>query len=161
MRTLSSADIQAMNASSTGAVYHCLITISHPTMPIPITITSDAIPTVSNGVAFVPIPFQYQIPDDRSDQVPVGKIQLDNIDLAIINWVRSIGNMPATVLMQIVMGSSPDTIEAEWEMTLRNVNYDVMTVGGDLRFDEILDEPYPGDTVSPATLPAVFLMGAT
>jgi hypothetical protein len=160
MRTLSSANIQAMNASSTGAIYHCLITISHPTLPTPIRITSDAKPTVSNTFTFLPLPFIYQIPDDRSDQVPVGKIQFDNVDLTMIDWVRSIGNVPPIVLMQIVMGSSPDSIDVEWEMTLRNVNYDVMSVGGDLRFDEILDEPYPGDTVNPATLPAVFLMGA-
>jgi hypothetical protein len=159
MRTLSSADIQAMNAQSTSAVYHCLITISHPTSAS-ITITSDAKQTVSNGVTFLPLPFVYQVPDDRSDQTPVGKIQIDNVDLAMINWVRSIGNVPAKVLMQIVMGSTPDNIDVEWETTLRNINYDVNSVSGDLRFDEILDEPYPGDTVNPATLPAVFLMGA-
>jgi len=128
---------------------------------MPMRVTSDNKVTVSNGSAFVPLPFIYQVPDDRSDQLPVGKLQICNIDLSIINWVRSIGNDPATVLMQIVMGSTADHIEVEWEMTLRAVTYDDMTVGGDLRFDEILDAPYPGDLVTPATLPGVFLIGET
>jgi hypothetical protein len=33
-----------------------------------------------------------------------------------------------------------------------------MTVTGNLGFEEILIEPFPGDVVSPATMPAVFLV---
>jgi len=158
VRTLSSADIQAANASSTGEIYHLLITISHPNMPLPITVTSDAKVTVSNGVAFVPVPFVCQLPDDRSDQLPVGKLSIDNTDLAIIKAIRSIGTVPASVLLQVVLGSSPDAIEIEWELTMRNVNWDVNQISMDLRFDEFLDEPYPGDQVTPSTVPAVFLI---
>ncbi len=161
MRTLSSADIQAMNAAQTGQAYLCLITISHPALPTPITVTSDAVPTVSNGETFAPFPFMFQIPDDRSDQLPVGKLTIDNIDLSIITALRMIGNVPATCLMQIVLGSSPSTIEAQWTMNIRNVNWDASQVTMDLRFDEILDEPFPGDLVTPSTLPAVFAIGAT
>jgi len=158
MRTLSSADIQAMNAEETGQAYLCLITISHPNLPLPIAVTSDAVPTVSNGTTFVPFPFLFQIPDDRSDQLPVAKLQIDNIDLSIITAIRSVGNLPLTVLMQIVLASAPNTIEAQWSMTMRNVNWDAMTVTMDLRFDEILDEPFPGDLVTPSTLPGVFMI---
>ena len=158
MRTLSSADIQAMNASETGQAYLCLIKISHPNLPLPITVTSDAVPTVSNGVTFVPFPFVFQIPDDRADQLPIAKLQIDNTDLSIINAIRSVGNVPLTVQMQIVLAATPNTIEAQWTMNMRNVNWDAAQVTMDLRFDEILDEPFPGDLVTPSTLPAVFLV---
>jgi hypothetical protein len=158
MRTLSSADIQAMNAQETGDSYHCLITISHPNLPAPIALTSDAVPTVSNGVTFVPFPFLFQIPDDRSDQLPIAKLQIDNTELAILQAIRSVGNAYPTVLMQIVLGSDPDTIEAEWTMTMRNVVWDMNQITMDLRFDQILDEPFPGDLVTPSTIPGVFLM---
>jgi len=158
VRTLSSADIQAMNASETGQAYLCLIKISHPNLPLPITVTSDAVPTVSNGVTFVPFPFVFQIPDDRADQLPIAKLQIDNTDLSIINAIRSVGNVPLTVQMQIVLAATPNTIEAQWTMNMRNVNWDAAQVTMDLRFDEILDEPFPGDLVTPSTLPAVFLV---
>lgn len=158
MRTLSSADIQAMNAAQTGQAYLCLITISHPALATPIRLTSDAVATVSNGETFVQFPFMFQIPDDRSDQLPVGKLTIDNIDLSIITALRSIGNVPAQCLMQIILASTPDTIEVQWTMNIRNVNWEAPQVTMDLRFDEILDEPFPGDLVTPSTLPAVFLI---
>jgi len=158
MRTLSSADIQAMNAQETAQAYLCLITIAHPNLPTPIAVTSDAVATVSNGVTFNPFPFLFQVPDDRSDQLPVAKLQIDNIDLSVITAIRSVGNVPPTVTMQIILASSPNDIEAQWTMSMRNVNWDEMTVSMDLRFDEILDEPFPGDLVTPATLPAVFMI---
>jgi hypothetical protein len=166
MRTLSSTALQAMFAEETGQAYLVLITISHPKLALPLTLTSDAVATVSNSgvvggpnITFIPCPFQFSIPDDQSDQLPVANLSLDNIDLAVINAVRSLGNVPATVLMQVVMASTPNTIEAQWTMTMRNVEYDAFTVSADLRFDELLDEPFPGDLVTPATLPGVFLIG--
>jgi hypothetical protein len=39
------------------------------------------------------------------------------------------------------------------------VQYDAITVTGNLGFEEILMEPFPGDAVaSPATMPAVFFV---
>jgi hypothetical protein len=161
VRSLSSTALQAMFAQETGQAYLVLITISHPNIALPLTLTSDSVPTVSNSVSFIPCPFVFSIPDDRDDQLPVANLFLDNIDLSIVTAIRSLGTVPATVLMQVVMASTPNTIEAQWSMTMRNVQYDSSSVSADLRFDEILDEPFPGDLVTPATLPGVFLMGAT
>ena len=150
-----------MFAEETGQAYLVLITISHPNIALPLTLTSDSVATVSNGVSFISCPFVFSIPDDQEDQLPVANLSLDNIDLSIVTAIRSLGTVPATVLMQVVMASTPNAIEAQWTVTMRNVEYDSSTVSADLRFDEILDEPFPGDLVTPATLPGVFLIGVT
>ncbi len=150
--------MQEANAQEGAIPIHCLITISHPNLATPITVTSDAIATVSNGVTFNPFPFVYQTPDDRSDQVSGAKLQVDNTDLSISTALHLCGNLAPDVLMQIVMGSTPNTIEAQWALKMRTAPFDVNSISMGLRFDEILDEPYPGDTVNPATLPAVSLM---
>ena len=68
------------------------------------------------------------------------------------------GTAPAGILIEVVTSATPDNVEfASGELTLRNVNYDAMTVSGTLTFEAILAEPFPGDLVTPATIPGVFL----
>jgi len=143
-------------AQETGEVFLVLLEIDHPSLTTPIRVTSDAAFTVSGGNTFLPFPFQFTFPDDQTDQIPIAKLTIDNIDLSIITAIRSMGNTPATVVMYMVLASTPNVVENTIAMTMRNVNYDALTVTCDLRFEEILDEPYPGDQVTPATIPGVF-----
>ncbi|MBE3602679.1 DUF1833 family protein [bacterium] len=159
MRTLSSQALQALYAQETATAFHLLITISHPTLAQPFTLTSDSIPTVSNGVTFNPFPFEISLPDDDPEKIPEAKLTIDAVDLSIIDAVRGFGTVPATITIQVVTSVTPSVVELEvGPLTLRDVTYDALTVQGAMRFEEILNEPFPGDLVSPATIPGVFLL---
>jgi hypothetical protein len=60
------------------------------------------------------------------------------------------------VLIEVVTSVTPDVVEAAFPLVLRDVTYDSMTVSGRLGYEEILAEPFPPLTVTPATLPGVF-----
>lgn len=159
MRTLSPGALQAMLASETGNVFIMLLTISHPTLAQPICVCSDAVPTVSNGVNYQPFPFQLGFPSDRADQIPQCSLTIDNVDRSIVTAIRNMGIVPPTLEIQLVTSETPDTVEAAIApLTLRNITYDALTVTGTLSFEQILAEPFPGDLVTPATLPGVFAM---
>ena len=157
MRTLSSTALQAIYAQETGTAFLILLTISHATLPAPIQVTSDGVKTVSRGMTFAPFPFLISIPDDEDQKLPQAQITIDNVDRSIVSAVRNMGTTPATILIELVTSHAPDTVEfSSGALTLRDIHYDALSVTGRLSFDPIMAEPFPGDLVTPATIPGVF-----
>jgi Domain of unknown function (DUF1833) len=156
MRSFSSAALQAMLAQETGQAFIVLLTLDHPTLEAPLRVTSDAVNTISGGETFVQFPFTIGFPDDRADQVTQTSLTIDAVDRSVVAAIRSIGNLAPTVKFQIVLAATPDTVEVEWTMTMRDVTYDEMQVTGRLSFEEIMIEPFPVDLVTPGTLPGAF-----
>jgi hypothetical protein len=157
-RTLSSVALQAIYTQETGTAFIVLLTISHPSLNGPIRVTSDAVQTISRSNTFLPFPFLITIPDDEQEKLPQASISIDNVDRSIVSAVRSMGTSPAGILIELVTSIAPDTVEfSSGELTLRDVHYDALTVTGTLSFEAILAEPFPGDLVTPATMPGVFL----
>ena len=158
-RTLSSIALQGVYSQQTGTAYIVLLTLSHPTLPVPIRVTSDAVNTVSGGNTFIPYPFLITLPTDDDVQPARAALTIDNVDRAIITSLRNIGTTPATLLIEIVTSNTPDTVEfSSGNLTLRDVQGDAVSVTGVLGFEEILAEGFPGDSVSPLTVPGVFVM---
>lgn len=158
-RTLSSIALQGIYSQETGTAYIVLLTISHPTLPVPIRVTSDAVATVSQGATFIPYPFLLTLPTDDDLQPARARLTIDNVDRAIIVSLRNIGTTPATLLIEIVTSNTPDTVEfSSGNLTLRNVEGDAVSVTGELGCEEILAEGFPGDSVSPLTVPGVFVI---
>lgn len=158
-RVLSSAALQAAYAQQTADGFLILIHISHPALSSDIYVTSDIVPTVSQGITYAPFPFDVTLPDDDPDKPPTASLTIDAIDRSIIAAIRSMGVTPATLTIDIVTMSTPDVVEmTSGAMTLRNVTYDALTVTGQMSYEEILQEPFPGDDVSPLTLPGVYLV---
>lgn len=84
---------------------------------------------------------------------------IDNVDRAIITSLRNIGVTPASLLIEIVTSNMPDTVEFSLgNLTLRNVQGDAISITGVLGFEQILGEGFPGDSVSPLTVPGVFVI---
>jgi Domain of unknown function (DUF1833) len=158
-RVLSSAALAALNAQETSQVVVVLLTISHASLPGPICVCSDSRPVTSNGQVFLSVPFALTLPDDREDQIPHATLVIDNCDRTVVAAIRSIGNVPATLKIQIVLASTPDTIEVEYPpLTMRQVVYDALSVSAQLAFEDVLNEGFPGDLVTPATVPGAFVV---
>jgi len=105
---------------------------------------------------YVAYPFDIHLPDDPERGVSVGKLVIDNIAREIVQAVRSITTAP-TLNVKVVLGSDPDTVEAEFTgFELVNVDYDVMTVAGDIGLQSFANEPFPGDSFLPSKFPGLF-----
>lgn len=154
--TLSTPAKTAAYAQETGEVFIALITISHPSMVVPIRVSSDGVNTVSRGNTFIAFPFEYLPPAMGAGKEPRARLRIDNVDQEIMIKIRSIDTAP-TVLVEVVLSSSLDTVETSFpDFELRNVEWDALVVEGDLTLESFLDEPYPAVVFSPATFPGIF-----
>ena len=155
-RTLSVTARAAANSEDTSEVFLTLLTIDHDSLAAPIRVSSDSVDTVSNGNTFIAFPFNLALPDDTDNASPRARLTIDNIDRTIVEAVRSI-NTAATVLIQIVLASDPDTVEISFiDFKLTNITYDDIVVTGDLTVENFTAEPFPSATFSPSLFPGIY-----
>jgi len=155
-RTLSAAARNAIFASQTAEAFLVLLTLDHPTWGAPVRVTSDAVDTASRGYTYKPFPFLVSLPEERDDALARVRLTIDNVDRSIIAALRPLTS-PPTVTLEVVLASSPDTLEAgPFDFTLRNVEYDALTITGDLMFEDVLNEPFPAGSFTPASYPGLF-----
>ena len=132
-----------------------LLTIDHDDLDAPHRLVNDRAGVTSGGEVFTAFNFELQPPSKYGDAPPHAQITIDNVSREIGQSLRSVAT-PATVTLQIVRRSDPDTIEAEWTgLRLVNVSIDALQVTGDLLFEDLVREPYPGRTFSPAEFPGL------
>jgi len=159
---------QAAYAQETGRTIIALITITHSSISEPIRICTNPTErlatyedeivygTVSNGENYIYLPLSLQVPSDTDEGPGNMTIEFDNIHRAYTEAIRSIFT-PPTVTVDLVLDSTPDTVEVSWpEFLLTNVTYNSLTIQGTLEL-EILDrEPFPAGTFNPTSFPGLF-----
>ncbi len=156
-------------ASETGRVPIMLITFSHADMLEPIRISTDptqrivetdtviAYGTVSRGNTFVFLPLRLKLPDDTDSGPGEMQIELDNVDRAMTEAIRSIFS-PINVKVEIVMDNAPNVVDLEWpEYVLTSIQYNATTITGTMLLENLVREPFPGLMFSPSTAPGVFI----
>lgn len=155
-RSLSSTALRAVFAQETGEAFITLLTLTHPTFGLPIRVCDDGQDLVSAGQTYQQFPFNLTMPEDTDEAPPTLQLSIDNVDCTIVNAVRSVSGDPIEVVMEIVMASSPDVIEAgPLRFLLRDVEYTVDVVTGTLAYEDILNEPYPDESFNPADYPGL------
>lgn len=155
-RNISTAGMQAVNASETDAAFLILVTIDHAGFSEPLRVSSDAVDTISRGQTFTAFPFEISLPDDSDDRTPRARLSIDNIDRSIVQAIRSI-DTPPSVLIEIVRSADLDTVEAAFpDFKMREIEYNALVVEGALTIEELEAEPYPSRIFSPADFPGLF-----
>jgi len=140
----------------TGEAFLVLLTIDHDDLTAPIRVVNNHENITSNGNEFIAFPFEIELPGAGGDSLPEVTLRIDNVDRQIVQAIRSISG-PPTVTLEVIMASTPNTIEAgPYEFTLRDATYDALTVEGRLQFQDILNEPYPADSFGPSGFQGLF-----
>lgn len=151
---LSSAAIASMHAEDTDEVWLVLLTISHDDLDAPIRVVNNTEDIVSDGLTYIALPFELELPD-QGERPGEARIRIDNVNRAIVEAVRTI-QAPPNVAFKIILASQPDVIEYEHSgLTLRDVTYDVASVQGYLRYEDLTSEPV-ADTITPSRFPGLF-----
>ena len=155
-RSLSSTMIAAGNASETGEIPLFILVIEHTDITT-LRFVANTEDVTSDGNVYTAYPFQINIPLVDSDtQIPTAQLRIDNIDQAIVAAIRGLSTAP-TITASIILASTPDTVECgPYAFTLKNVTYNAIEITGTLGFEEILNEPFPGDTFNPQNFPGLF-----
>lgn len=155
-RSVSNTLTAAVNAQETGEVFLVLLTLDHADLAAPIRVVDNNEDIVSGGDTYVAFPFELTLPSDVEGRVPSARLVVDNVDRQIVQAVRSVSSA-VDVTIEVILASDPDTIEAgPFTAKLRNIDYDAAQVSGDLVFEEVLSQPYPGQSFNPATTPGLF-----
>lgn len=155
MRTLSPAALASAHARETEEVWLVLLTISHSALPTPLRFVNNFTSLTSRSNIFVAFPFEIEFPEQDADSAGEARITIDNIDRQIVETIRQISS-PPSVTLEVVLASSPDTVEAQFTgLVLRNVEYDAHRVRGTLRFEDITTEPVSVQ-MTPARFPGMF-----
>ena len=147
----------ALFAQETNKVFLTLVTISHDDITGgPLRFVNDNVNITSNGDIYSAFPFEIILPPERADELVVAKLRIDNIDRGITLALREINSAPS-VTVQVILADDPNNVQlGPLNFTWRVAEYSVDIVEGDLRFEELLGEPFPGDRVTPSLFPGVF-----
>lgn len=156
-RSLSLAALQAAQAEETEQVYLYLLTLSHsdPAFETKRYVRNGA-DIVSRGEIFTGTAFDVHLPIEDDEELPELTVTWDNVDRRDVEAIRSLQG-PPTVTLEVVLASSPDTVElGPIDMELRSARYDALTIGGTVGQDPLLHLPYPADTYNQADYPGIF-----
>lgn len=154
--SLTQAAVKALTAQETGEIFLMLVTITHSSMPTPLYFVNNTVDIISRGQTYLGWPFQIALPDEREDALPQVQLQIDNVDRRIMEGVRLLAT-PATVALEIVLASSPDTLErGPFTFRLVNVEYTALLITATLAPEDVLNEPAMQHIFSPSTFPGLF-----
>lgn len=157
-RTLPSATVGRMNAAQTSSAFLTLIEITHSSFST-VRLVNNTVNVVSNSQTFTAFPFVAILPPDTDQVNVVGRLSVPNATRELVSEVRSVSGSRERVLVDvhIIDSADPNTyLRSETGLEVVNVVYNADVMTADLSRDSLLNEPWPGDRMSPATFPGIF-----
>lgn len=110
---------------------------------------------VSNGNTFLGVPFDLDFVSDDED-APVARLTAVNVDRELGIALEGLVT-PAQCKIQVVLASTPDTIEREVPLLeMRNCHWDSSILSADLTQAPYAQEPWPKYRVQPRDFPSLF-----
>jgi hypothetical protein len=155
-RSLTAALVAAMFAERTNDGPLLLLTITHPTLAVPIRLCADGVDHTSRGHVFSAFPFDVTLPDDQEDQPAVARLTADNVSRRIVPLLRSLPDAPLATV-EIVKFSDVNTVE----ITLPRLQMsqpqrpDPMSFSCDLTLIDTSIQRYPRDRYYYSHYPAL------
>lgn len=156
---------QQVFAQETESVFIVLLTFSSDELEEDIRIASDPYEMLpdanvygveSNGLEYIFIPFEISLPRDDSTGTVSASLRVDNVEREIIAQARSV-RVPLDIKIQCVLSDDVDVVEIEYDFfKLSNVQYDIMSITGELTLDYWGLEPFPSGRFIPSMFPGLF-----
>ena len=155
-RTISPEAIAAMMAPQTDKCVLILLTIEHDSLDVPLRYVNNRTIIIRNDETFLPRAFQLVPPEDNPDTLGKATLVLDNADRALTPALRGLGTKPV-VTANIVLADDPDeTLAGPFEFEMTNAQFTSAQITASLAYQDILNEPWPGDTMTPARFPGIY-----
>lgn len=108
----------------------------------------------SNDFTFIPI--EISLPSENDNTAPSFSLTMNDVSQYIVPIIRQL-TKPPRVLLEVVLASTPDTIEASFdEFYVTNFTYDAHKVVANMEMTDYSVEPFPCYTFTPAFFPGLF-----
>jgi len=145
---------QSLSAPETPLI---LVTVTHALLAEPLRFVNDNQDIVSNGNNYLAGSMSITLPDDQDGQTPAAQIEIGNVSRRLSPWFeRTHGARGTLVTLTQILRSTPDFIEDEVTLDLRNVVVTPLKLSGHLGFDDILNKAGTSYTYRPETSPGLF-----
>lgn len=165
-RDVSSGFLSAIYGQETDEVPICLLTVTHESLDEPIYISSDPTTrlsdeplvygTDSRGEQYTFLPFEFTLPDDRSDSPPRVELTMDNIDRTLVSILRTFMT-PPSIKLEIILASDPDVVEITMPvLQMSDATIEDHTISVTLVADALINEPHPAGQFTPGSFPGLF-----
>jgi hypothetical protein len=155
-RNISARATRSINANATDEVWIPLVTLSNDEWEESVYIARNEVEIVHLGRAFLPFPFDIDLPDQGEDNQGVLEWVADVADQSILAVLLSTES-PVQANVKWVLASQPDIVEIEFPaLELRGFNYDESQMTGSLSIEPILDQPFGYFAMTPETAPGIF-----
>jgi len=152
-----STHFRERTASLSGEAPVVLLEITHPQLLVPARVVNDTADLVSNGNLFVACGFSVTLPDDFDKQLPRAQLAIDNVGRELTQWLEaSNGGRGAQVRLMQVMRDTPDVLECDLLLDLKNVKQTTTQITASLGYDDTLGTPGLAARYDPATTPGLF-----
>lgn len=154
--TYSSNFIEAVVSQNTDEVFLFLLTLDHEDLEAPIRVVNNVENITSNGNVYTAFPFDLILPQDDGDTLPQVIISLSNVDLSLVDEIRSLTGA-LTVTLEVVLASSPNTIEMSIDgMQTISIQYDAQKIEATCQVEDTLNLVFPNDAYLPFNFPGLF-----
>jgi len=130
-----------------------LVTISHDDIT-DIRMVNNNEDITSNSLVYTARQFNVTTPP-QTNGVPKVSFDIDNTDLALMSMVQNVPD-EANFNLRVIRASIPDTIELEYDLSLKEISGNFQSISGTLSFEDILNFNYPYKTMNPEDFPAIF-----
>lgn len=111
---------------------------------------------MSRGNAYNFIPFSITLPTEEQDSAPRANVTINDLTQVIMPEIRTLTG-PPSVLLELVLSATPDTVEASFPgLLLSGVGYNADSITGELGVESFGIEPYPAHTFTPSVAPGLF-----
>lgn len=111
---------------------------------------------VSRGKEYTFIPITVTLPSEDDSASPRCSLTINDVTKILVPVIRNITS-PPKVLMELVLASSPDIVEASFPgFYITNFTYSAETVQAELSMINFATEPFPAYTFTPAYFPGLF-----
>lgn len=164
-RNVSDTLKQEVFNQETAEVFIVLLTISHENFDDDIRVASEPLVdlpdagvkgVISNGLEYLYLPFDFQLPNQDDTGVARATLNIDNVDRRIVAAVRQ-ANSAVGISMQVVRASDVDTPEVTVvDFKLERVTYNALVVSGEISVEYYDTEPFPQGRFTPGKWPGIF-----
>lgn len=111
---------------------------------------------MSRGDAFTFLPLQITLPSEEATAAPQFSITINDVTRWLTPVIRQINDAPS-VLMELVLVSAPDVVEASFlGFKMGAIGYNANTVTAEMTVESLAIEPFPSHTFTPAVCPGIF-----
>jgi hypothetical protein len=150
-----SQNISAIQDTSSPVAWFFLLTIYAKDKP-PLYLVNNNEPVMSQGIEYLPFPFQLALPSDDGETLPKISLKISNISNEIIEAIRS-ELTPPELKVELVSSAYPDIVEKRLDfLKLRSVTYDALTITGQLEVVNVMSSAFPSEVYDPVHYPGMF-----